>query len=270
MELLRRTLLGYDVFISHARRDAATYAAALAEKLTKKGFSCFLDRHDVRAGDELDATLVRALRASRMLVLVGSPGALQSRYVHLEVKTFAALGRRRRKLIPINIGNNLTDVAWEEIQGRVEIRELEAALASSEPSDFVENPASPLYTFADGALHATFSPDGSRILAALTDREAVIRASDGTGSPVVLAGHEDDVETVAFSPDGERALTLAMTGTVRVWRVGWNLLRQYLRESTNACLTPQQRIELYRESRDRARSEFESCERRHGRETLSQ
>ena len=33
-----------DIFISYSRRDASLYAAGLADELTKRSFSCFIDQ----------------------------------------------------------------------------------------------------------------------------------------------------------------------------------------------------------------------------------
>lgn len=39
-----RFLFGNDAFISYARRDATIYSLGLANQLTKKELSCFLDQ----------------------------------------------------------------------------------------------------------------------------------------------------------------------------------------------------------------------------------
>ena len=45
-----RFLFGNDAFISYARRDATIYSLGLANQLTKKELSCFLDQWGTPAG----------------------------------------------------------------------------------------------------------------------------------------------------------------------------------------------------------------------------
>ncbi|MGI8655942.1 MAG: WD40 repeat domain-containing protein [Pyrinomonadaceae bacterium] len=72
-----------------------------------------------------------------------------------------------------------------------------------------------LITVLDGVM-ARFSPDGN-VLA--TTRGKVVNLWDAaTGAPKVsLTGHEKDVSSVAFSPDGQRVATGSTDGTAKIW-----------------------------------------------------
>ena len=89
--------------------------------------------------------------------------------------------------------------------------------------------------------------------------------ADGSGEPVVaLRGHDDPVQSAAFSPDGTRVVTASFDRTARVWRVEWMALMDYLTEATNACLT-EERTSLLLESQADAAAAFETCERSYNR-----
>lgn len=105
--LLRRALdfiFGYDFFISYSWRDGATYANALARRLEADGFEVFLDRNDYATGDDWKKVGAWTLRRTGQLLLVGSPGALESLPVTREVEIFSKTGRR---IIPIDIAGSL-------------------------------------------------------------------------------------------------------------------------------------------------------------------
>ncbi len=69
-------------------------------------------------------------------------------------------------------------------------------------------------------VDATFSRDGSRILTGSAEGTLRVWNADGSGTPVVLNGHEGLVWTTLFSPDGTRFVTTADDGTARVWSTG--------------------------------------------------
>jgi len=66
----------YDIFVSYARRDER-YAAELREHLkglrTTIDFNVFLDKEELRAGDDLKHKIDAALRSSSIFIIVATP-----------------------------------------------------------------------------------------------------------------------------------------------------------------------------------------------------
>ncbi len=96
------SLFGFDFFISYAWADARDYAVELAQKLERqqdgKRYSCFLDSDDYAKGDNWKEAGMQALQLTSILVLIGSPQALQSQPVLEEIQKFQ---KTKRRIIPI-------------------------------------------------------------------------------------------------------------------------------------------------------------------------
>jgi len=128
---LRTHWLGYDVFISYTHRDAKGYAAGLQRRLQDEAhLVCFRDATELLAGDRLDARIERALKKSRMLVALGTPGASDSGYMVKEIETFDA----RRPVIGIDFEGALPLDLWPALGDRLRLPESLEALASGQPS----------------------------------------------------------------------------------------------------------------------------------------
>lgn len=113
-EFLKRLwtfLFGYDIFLSYRRSEAGQYAEALAEALQANGLACFVDREETVGGVELAPALRKALRRSRMLVAVLTPGVRESEWIAAEIKAFVGKANR---LLPISVGGLLNNKDAEE------------------------------------------------------------------------------------------------------------------------------------------------------------
>lgn len=144
--LFRRVQYRYDIFISYGRSDGAEYAESLKQRLAQLDFTCFLDHDDLTTGLSLTPALKRALRRSAQLVVVATKGAVQSKYVPLEVEEFSATGRT---ILPIDVGGALRDVTWPALRSKelIWIDESAEALHRGAPSEIVVDGIDKAYKF---------------------------------------------------------------------------------------------------------------------------
>jgi len=91
----------HDVFISHSKDDKLT-ALALCNKLESKGVRCWIAPRDVTPGVEWGAAIIEAIEGSRVMVLIFSLKANNSKHVHREVhRAFA----KNLTVIPVRVEN---------------------------------------------------------------------------------------------------------------------------------------------------------------------
>ena len=91
----------------------------------------------------------------------------------------------------------------------------------------------------DWVWSAAFNSDGTRVVTASKDRTARIWSldlprSNSAATPLArevkcLAGHNDQVVSAAFSPDGTRVVTASADGTARIWTLNGSVPETVLR-----------------------------------------
>lgn len=133
---------GYDIFISYSRRDCLEYALALVAKLESlegHHYTCFIDQEELPPGISLNTNIVKAIRKSRVLVVLLTAKSIRSQYVSFEIAEFA---KNNRPIIPINVDGlpdqqisqyfesfHLNQIVW--------INEGEEGLVQRSPSEVV-------------------------------------------------------------------------------------------------------------------------------------
>lgn len=139
-------LFGYDVFISFALgsspRGCRAYASDLARRLRERGFTVFFSEDEAPVGAKLDDTLRRALRSSRILVVVANRGTLaEPRWVRTEVEEYRRV-RPRGNVVPISVDGALLDPAlakntqaWMPFAGRIWVDETAEACETGRVTD---------------------------------------------------------------------------------------------------------------------------------------
>lgn len=106
---------------------------------------------------------------------------------------------------------------------------------------------------------AAFSEDGAKVITGSSDGARVWRL-DNTDEPVELNTGTGTVVKVRFNREGTKAITTSNDGQVQIWRIDWNLLINYLRRATDACLSADQRVRLLGETPQTAEAEYGKCE----------
>jgi len=105
----------HDVFISHSTDDKLI-ALALCNKLESAGVRCWIAPRDVGPGAEWGKAIVDAISCCRLMVLVFSSRANESRHIHREVQT--AFGKDLI-VIPFRVENTQPTGTMEYYLGAV-------------------------------------------------------------------------------------------------------------------------------------------------------
>ena len=129
----RAWLFGYDVFISYRHQDGLAYAMALQNRLVAKDLAVFRDVHELPTGVPLQEAIDKALRRSRMLVVVASLRARDEQsWVARELRTFPT----GRPVVAIHFDEEVK--AWKPL-AEVERKWVAetSRLSSPQPSDDV-------------------------------------------------------------------------------------------------------------------------------------
>jgi WD40 repeat protein len=80
--------------------------------------------------------------------------------------------------------------------------------------------------------YVAYSPDGSRIVTASTDRTARIWSAD-TGAQLLALQHDDGLDSADFSPDGKRVVTGCLDDITRIWDASTGALLQSFTKDDN-------------------------------------
>ena len=201
----------YDVFLSRSSRDKAV-VRAVAERLRQDGLKVWLDEWEIRPGDSIPAKIEEGLEHSRILVLCMSANAFGADWARLEAGTFRFRDplNKERRFLPLRLDDapikgslaQFLYIDWRAAErGQEYAKLLEACRPASRPGD------------------------------GLTEAQQRLVAN------VFSLGHTASVLSVAWSPDGRRALSGADDKTVRLWEVETGRCLRVLEGHTDRVLS---------------------------------
>jgi formylglycine-generating enzyme required for sulfatase activity len=105
--------MAHDVFISHSSKDKAV-ADATCAWLEASGVSCWVAHRNIRPGSSWGTSIIQAIRASRVMVLIFSNHANASPQITREVERAVNFGKR---IIPMRIEDVLPEGDMEYFLG---------------------------------------------------------------------------------------------------------------------------------------------------------
>lgn len=109
----------WDVFISHASENKTAVARPLAEALTARGVSVWLDELELKVGDSLRRKIDQGIRSSRFGIVVLSPAFFDKGWTQYELDGLVTMSvAGRQSLLPI----------WHDV-GRDDVLAQSASLA---------------------------------------------------------------------------------------------------------------------------------------------
>lgn len=98
-----------DIFISYSRADGAHYATGLADRLTEKNYSCFIDKLGTEPDKDLPKSLRKKISNCSLFVVIGTERGAVSEFVAKEIVEFKKTGRT---IVPIDFGGAVARAHW--------------------------------------------------------------------------------------------------------------------------------------------------------------
>lgn len=98
-----------DIFISYSRADGGHYAAGIADQLTARKYSCFIDKLGTEPNQDLPDSLKKKITNCTLFVLVGTGRAAASEFVAKEIAEFR---KTKRTIVPIDFDGAVGKARW--------------------------------------------------------------------------------------------------------------------------------------------------------------
>jgi hypothetical protein len=97
-----------NIFISYSTRDRDV-AQTLCEALEHRGFGCWIASRDIGPGENFQVSIVHAIRAAKVMILVFSANSSKSEEIKKEL---VLAGQSRLVVIPVRLEDVTPDEAF--------------------------------------------------------------------------------------------------------------------------------------------------------------
>ncbi len=254
----------FDVFLSYSSKDKAV-VRKVAERLKKDGLRVWFDEWEIKPGASISQKIEEGLEQSRVLVLCMSANAFGSDWAQLEAGTFRFRDPMNRELrfIPLRLDDaeikgSLAQFLYVDWRGKDGYRKL---LGACKPVGEVFDHSQESSAGQPSLSSKVVEPRWKRLSTALAFNKKtnqILTAGRGGGIFLVevqtgetvraLEGHSDTVNSVAFSPDGLRALSGSKDNTLRLWNLDYGhpvcVLKGHFAEVYSVAFSPDGRRAL--------------------------
>ena len=182
----------YDVFLSHSSKDKKT-VRELAERLQADGVRVWFDEWIIKPGDAIGIKINEGLRDSRVLVLAISANASESDWVTFEHQAilFNDPINKTRRFIPLKLDDSEVPFTLRQF-------------ASIDWRDRDETQYERLLSVVRDNAETQLSESNNEETQKIED----VR---------ILKGHENQVNSVAISPDGKFIVSGSNDNSLRIW-----------------------------------------------------
>ena len=107
--------MAFDTFISYSSKDKTT-ADAVCAVLEQAGIRCWIAPRDIRPGGEYGGAIIEAIDQCRVMVLIFSSSANNSRQIHREIERAVSKGV---PIIPVRIEEAVPTKSMEYFLGAI-------------------------------------------------------------------------------------------------------------------------------------------------------
>jgi hypothetical protein len=93
------------VFISHSSKDEAL-ASKVVSHLERAGLDVWYDKREIMPGDNWGDKIAQGLRESDAMVILLTPGALESDFMRRDIDFALSQKPFKRRVVPVLVGNS--------------------------------------------------------------------------------------------------------------------------------------------------------------------